>query len=184
MLIDQVRQRLALPPSARFLVIPAPRLLECTAMQLKLGPWAMGSTGETPNLGVYDCAYLRRHNFTQLFDEVCDGKADWGPFVTARGRCVRYRQEQESCRPFLGGSRPGDKRRSALDPQYPVDPVTGRPPRRPMLCAPGLVCTGDTEPVPYTCVKERPPDVCYQVLAWRCPWPSLSSKTLGCNCAS
>ena len=34
---------------------------------------------------------------------------------------------------------------------------------RPLLCAPDLVCTGDVEPTPYTCVKRRPANTCYQV---------------------
>ena len=34
---------------------------------------------------------------------------------------------------------------------------------RPLLCAPDLVCTGDVEPVPNTCVKRRPANTCYQV---------------------
>ena len=46
-------------------------------------------------------------------------------------------------------------------------PGAGRPPKRPLLCAPGLVCTGDTPPVPHTCVKARPANVCYQVRAGR-----------------
>jgi hypothetical protein len=50
-----------------------------------------------------------------------------------------------------------------LLPHYVVSEVDGRPPVRPMLCGPGLVCTGDVQPTPYTCVKVRPPNTCYQV---------------------
>ena len=50
-----------------------------------------------------------------------------------------------------------------LNPQYVVDAHSGRPPQRPLLCGPGLVCTGDVEPMPNTCVKIRPPNTCYQV---------------------
>jgi hypothetical protein len=34
---------------------------------------------------------------------------------------------------------------------------------RPLLCGPGLVCTGNVQPMPNTCVKVRPPNTCYQV---------------------
>jgi len=40
-----------------------------------------------------------------------------------------------------------------LTPQYVVSERDGRPPARPLLCGPGLVCTGDVEPMPNTCVK-------------------------------
>lgn len=40
-----------------------------------------------------------------------------------------------------------------LTPQYVVSGKDGRPPARPLLCTPGLVCTGDVEPMPNTCVK-------------------------------
>jgi hypothetical protein len=40
-----------------------------------------------------------------------------------------------------------------LTPQYVVSEKDGRPPARPLLCSPGLVCTGDVEPMPNTCVK-------------------------------
>jgi hypothetical protein len=53
-----------------------------------------------------------------------------------------------------------------LWPQYAVDVESGRPPTRPLLCGPGLVCTGESEPLPHTCVKARPPNVCYQVGRW------------------
>jgi hypothetical protein len=42
-----------------------------------------------------------------------------------------------------------------LTPQYVVSGKDGRPPARPLLCSPGLVCTGDVEPMPNTCVKVR-----------------------------
>eukprot|EP00879_Flechtneria_rotunda_P016272 GHRR01017025.1.p1 GENE.GHRR01017025.1~~GHRR01017025.1.p1 ORF type:complete len:343 (+),score=87.96 GHRR01017025.1:947-1975(+) len=54
---------------------------------------------------------------------------------------------------------------SQLWPHYVVDD-DGRPPVRPQLCAPGLACTGDLEPTPNTCVKVRPPNVCYQGPWW------------------
>lgn len=50
-----------------------------------------------------------------------------------------------------------------LVPHYVVDESHGRPPVRPQLCGPGLVCTGDVEPLPHTCVKVRPPNTCFQV---------------------
>jgi hypothetical protein len=48
-------------------------------------------------------------------------------------------------------------------PHFVVDVEHGRPPVRPLLCGPGLVCTGDVNPMPNTCVKIRPPNICYQV---------------------
>lgn len=91
---------------------------------------------------------------------MCANRTDWGPWPAVRGRCVKYRKEQQSCRPFFGNPTQGVTRSGA---QYVVDPDTGRPPVRPMVCGPGLVCTGETEPTPYTCVKARPADVCYTV---------------------
>jgi hypothetical protein len=145
-------------------LMPSPLtfILPCfPPLQVRMGPWAMGgSSGETPNFGRYDCSFLARHNFTQLFAQVCRNRTEWGPWPMARGRCVRYRREQQSCKVYWGG---GGAEDGGLSPQYVVEPATGRPPSRPLLCAPGLVCTGATEPVLFTCVKARPADVCYQV---------------------
>lgn len=120
-------------------------------------PQPTTETGETPNIRDFDCSQLKEL-FPDLFSLVCGGETNWGPWQVVRGRCVKYRQLDESCNAyFVGGSG------SLLGPQYAVEADSGRPPKRPLLCAPGLACTGDVGPVPHTCVKERPRDTCYQV---------------------
>jgi len=141
--------------------------------QQRLGPWAMAD-GETPNMPVggpaeLDCKYYREHGLTFLYEQICQGKDNWGPWKAVRGRCVPFRREQQSCNAYMGTSTDG-----ATDPLGMVHYVAGlhdaRPPRRPMVCGPGLVCTGEVDPVQYTCVKARPPNVCY-VTSW---WDSSS----------
>jgi hypothetical protein len=166
--------------------------------------------------------------------QVCRNTSHWGPWQAVRGRCSKYRKEQQSCNAYFaaavpslaptgsslkqhtrkhsssssstaqsalhhlgegsGGNSATAHKRSLLSPldafhapisssssssssntvlegshldqlapQYVVSDVDGRPPVRPMLCGPGLVCTGDVQPTPYTCVKVRPPNMCYQV---------------------
>jgi hypothetical protein len=71
--------------------------------------------------------------------------------------------QEESCQAEL---REGN---SLYGPEYAVK-ESGRPFTRPLRCGPGLICTGDVEPTPYTCVKARPPNVCYQGPWWNSTW--------------
>ena len=80
------------------------------------------------------------------------------PWVTVRGRCEKYRKEQQSCVADIGTLD------GTFGPHYVVD-ARGRPPVAPLVCGPGLACTGpDFFVLPNTCVRVRPPRVCYQVL--------------------
>ena len=121
--------------------------------QVKFGPWAMAPGGETPNFSDLDCAYMQVHGYHELFHHICMNQTTWGPFRPVRGQCAKYRREQQSCNGYLESG----------DSHYVVDNQSGAPPTRPLLCGPGLVCTGETGPVKQTCVKVRPPGVCYQV---------------------
>lgn len=129
----------------------------------RFGPWAITETGETPNFANYNCEYLQQNGFIDLFEKICANKTDWGPWPAVRGRCVPYRKEQQSCKPYLGSVSGRPKCANPKSVHYVVDPKTGAPPARPLLCGPGLVCTADSEPIPNTCVKARPPNVCYTV---------------------
>jgi hypothetical protein len=126
--------------------------------EVKFGPWAMGAGGETPDIKSTSCAALRRGNFSHLYERTCGGRDLWGPWLTVRGRCVKFRKLDQSCNSYIGGAGGG--------PHYAVDPDKGAPPSRPLMCAPGLVCTGDVQPVPHTCITARPRDTCYQAGGW------------------
>lgn len=71
----------------------------------------------------------------------------------SRGRCVKYRQENESCVPQYTST-------LSLLPKM----EDGKQFERPLLCDlnQDLVCTGPNfDVLPSTCVKERPRDTCY-----------------------
>uniref|UniRef100_A0A383W1N7 Sulfhydryl oxidase n=1 Tax=Tetradesmus obliquus TaxID=3088 RepID=A0A383W1N7_TETOB len=220
--------------------------------QVRFGPWAMAG-GETPNVSPGDCAFFKQQGYNWIFDQVCRNSSHWGPWQAVRGRCSKYRREQQSCNayfaaivPSLPPSRLKQHSRTAssssssstadmeanggvkhsgvgsdlanvrwrsllspleafhapgsssishtnsghsteavlgssgfnqLLPHYAVSEEDGRPPMRPMLCGPGLVCTGDVQPMPNTCVKVRPPNTCYQG-PW---WDSTSWCKVGSN---
>eukprot|EP00884_Botryococcus_braunii_P013073 jgi/Botrbrau1/21767/Bobra.43_1s0157.1 len=132
---------------------------------IKHGPFAITAEGETPNVAYQNCDFFHREGFDWIFKETCRGEDHWGPWYPMRGRCVKYRTEQQSCSVVWGPSLSPEKSKH-IHPQYFVNPKTGRPPARPLVCGPGLVCTGEVEPIPYTCVKARPPNVCYQGPWW------------------
>jgi hypothetical protein len=103
------------------------------------------------------CAQLQLGNFSDLFQQVCGGQSNWGPWLSVRGRCEKYRGEEESCNAHLA--------EGAFGPRY-VTGTDGRPPRGALVCAPGLACTGEFGPLPHTCVKARPPNACFQGPWW------------------
>lgn len=83
----------------------------------------------------------------------------------SRGRCVKYRAESQSCIPRLTGGL-----------EYALPKMeSGKQFKRPLLCDPNknLQCTGpEFEPLPSTCVTERPKDICYLGPWWNstsCP---------------
>jgi hypothetical protein len=103
------------------------------------------------------CAELQRGGFSELFEQVCGGQSNWGPWFAVRGRCEKYRGEEESCNAQMATG--------AFGPQY-VTGTDGRPPRAALVCGPGLACTGNFGPLPHTCVKARPPNTCFQGPWW------------------
>jgi hypothetical protein len=132
---------------------------------VKFGPDAAGAHGATPNMAMRSCDFFRRHasDYAWIWNNICGSTRGWGPWTATRGRCAKYRTEQQSCTATIAPD-------SKLGPTYHVSPVDGRPPARELVCAPGLVCTGDTHPLPHTCVKRRPKDVCYQGAWWDSSW--------------
>lgn len=124
--------------------------------QTMWGPWAQNQNGNTPGANGragLQCSQAKEYGMEWWFDTVCSRNTSWGPWQSMRGRCVRYRKEGESCLEALDTEPYG--------PLYPVRKDNGKSFGRAMLCHPDLICTGDVEPTPHTCVKRRPPNVCY-----------------------
>jgi len=138
------------------------------------GPWAMGSGGQTPGASGHagiQCADAQAANMTWWFDTVCGRNSSWGPFIAERGRCVPYRTEQQSCLPEL------TEVDALYGPLYPLQ-ENGKPYARPLRCAPGLICTGDVGPTPFTCVRKRPANVCFQGPWWdSTTWCKIGGST-------
>lgn len=118
--------------------------------------------------------------------DLVDGLADTRGFKTwvpSRGKCVRYRQEGESCIPTETAVGPFNhtfiRRVQAKSGAYAL----GGSLNRPLACAPGLVCTGpDFDVLPSTCVKARPQDLCYAGPWWNsteCPRTNKSAPGRG-----
>lgn len=130
------------------------------------GPFGMGTGGWSPGSngkGGFQCDTAQAAGMTWWWTTVCSQNASWGPWESMRGRCVRYREEQQSCQEDIQVDH------SIFGPQYATRP-DGRPFERAMRCRPDLVCTGDVEPTPHTCVKRRPADVCYSGPWWNSTW--------------
>uniref|UniRef100_A0A0G4HZL4 Sulfhydryl oxidase n=1 Tax=Chromera velia CCMP2878 TaxID=1169474 RepID=A0A0G4HZL4_9ALVE len=163
----------------------------------KWGAWAMGEGGKTPPEHCTSTleAITRKSENGQLskeqetalhesYAEVCETGIQWAkgvdPWKPVRGRCVKYRQKEESC----FGEALGFAKLEMGDPKFPsLFPLSfklfGRQPngqvfKRPLLCDPkggtrghGLVCTGaDFDVLPSTCTEARPPNVCFQGPWW------------------
>lgn len=94
----------------------------------------------------------------------------------ARGRCVKYRQEGQSCVPQFADFI--DSSKKSLLPKM----ESGKQFKRPLLCdtTRGLQCTGsDFDVMPSTCVAERPKDVCFLGPWWDstvCPRSETKAK--------
>jgi hypothetical protein len=143
--------------------------------QILWGPWAFGANGETPGASGHagiQCADAEAAGMSWWYDTVCSNSSSWGPFENVRGRCVPWRTDQQSCQPEL---REGN---ALFGPTYPVRD-NGNPFVRPLRCAPGLVCTGDVEPTPNTCVPVRPPNVCFQGPWWNSTWCKIGGAAGG-----
>jgi len=170
----------------------------------KWGQWAMGQNGHTPDFDhcgeEYEQLILEADaTFTEDLNEsrnaMCNstqvgatagymlvddlsttnGYLTWMP---SRGKCVKYRQEGESCVPTQSST-------GAFQSEFIRRAATGSGSLkgggsmdRPLACAPGLVCTGpDYDVLPSTCVKERPADLCYAGPWWistACPRTAMA----------
>ena len=134
--------------------------------EIMWGPWAMGNNGQTPGAngrGGFQCETAIEAGMVWWYDTVCSQNVSWGPWDSMRGRCVPYRNEHESCQEEI------QINHAMFGPEYAVRP-NGKPFSRPLRCRPDLVCTGDVEPLPHTCVKKRPPNVCYSGPWWNSTW--------------
>ena len=174
----------------------------------KWGAWAMGKDGHTPNFELCGPTYFAEieeiasqgdvSNLTVealklTRDRICgsrtvgvangiqlDGYSEDKLWKPSHGRCVKYRQEGQSCIPTLATqgrfANAFVRREQTANEEGAVYPNGGTM-ERPLACAPGLVCTGPNfDVLPSTCVKERPKDVCYAGPWWdssRCPRTSL-----------
>ena len=133
--------------------------------QVMWGPWAMGNGGQTPGAdgrAGFQCETAAQAGMEWWFESVCSKNSSWGPWDSVRGRCVQYRNEQESCQAEMVTD--GD-----MGPQYALQ-ADGKPFHRPLRCRPDLVCTGDVGPTPHTCVQRRPPNVCFTGPWWDSTW--------------
>ncbi|CAE7453536.1 Khsrp, partial [Symbiodinium sp. CCMP2456] len=173
----------------------------------KWGSWAMGIGGHTPNFGLCGESYYAEieaiasqgdvENVTLealklTRDKIC-GSSTVGVangvqlqnyskhrvWKTSRGRCVKYRLEGQSCIPTLSSGRFRSAFVRRAQSQSGTSYPNGGTLERPLACAPGLVCTGPSfDVLPSTCVRERPPDVCYAGPWWdssRCPRTSMQT---------
>jgi len=160
----------------------------------KWGPWAMGSSPKSPifqgkTIQAEYCTPEKKAEIDAVtnpvdkaallksWDDMCDVgyTANINLWKPIRGRCVNYRQEGQSCwsEPLYYSE--------ILKPRFPRD-EEGKTFGRPLLCAPGLACTGpDYYVLPNTCVKKRPQNICFLGPWWDssvCPRQGKSSPGL------
>lgn len=118
--------------------------------------------------------------------ELVDGLAGTTGYKTwmpSRGKCVRFRQEGESCIPTETATGPFNHTFIRRVQKKSGDYALGGSMDRPLACAPGLVCTGaDFDVLPSTCVKARPQDLCYAGPWWdstECPRTNRTAPRRG-----
>mmetsp|Transcript_24956 Transcript_24956/g.27909 ORF Transcript_24956/g.27909 Transcript_24956/m.27909 type:complete len:593 (-) Transcript_24956:44-1822(-) len=112
---------------------------------------------QTAAIDVYKSA-KERCNATDGSSEGVNVVASLRPFYGkgSRGRCVKYRQEGQSCVPQSVET----NTMTSVGPKM----VSGKQFKRPLLCdtTKGLHCTSsDFDVLPSTCVQERPQDICF-----------------------
>jgi len=134
----------------------------CSSWQKHLNATRTNSNGENNNISA--------QSVTQSATLWCPetGEAPTGVWRPVQAQCVKYRTEWQSC---LGDAVSYPEK--GLTPAYKLMQSTGVPFERPLLCHPGLVCTGaNYEVMPSTCVPERVKDTCYYGPWWdstKCP---------------
>jgi hypothetical protein len=148
------------------------------------GPWAMARDGSTPQweycfsaadfvANSTDEALIASYNADCVASTVGDYGIKLGPKTEAwkpiRGRCVAFRKVEESCigNPLEFGP---------FEPDFGLNYAreeNGWPFPRPLVCGPGLTCTGaEFEVRPSTCVVQRPQNTCFYGPWWdstQCP---------------
>jgi len=172
----------------------------------KWGQWAIGRHGHTPDFDhcgeEYENLILAanasdQHDLNESRNAICnstrvnatagymliDDLANTGGYLTwmpSRGKCVKYRQEGESCVPTQKSNGAFQSEFIRRSPTASGGLSGGGSMDRPLACAPGLVCTGpDYEVLPSTCVKERPADLCYAGPWWNstaCPRTAMAKN--------
>lgn len=148
------------------------------------GPWAMDRDGSTPQweycysaanfvANSTDEALIASYNADCVASTVGDYGIKLGPKTEAwkpiRGRCVAFRKAEESC---IGNPLEFGPFEDEFGLNYARE-QNGWPFPRPLICGPGLTCTGaDFEVRPSTCVIQRPPNTCFDGPWWdstECP---------------
>ncbi|KAL7006377.1 hypothetical protein EMMF5_004030 [Cystobasidiomycetes sp. EMM_F5] len=162
----------------------------------KWGRWAMNADGTTPQSEYcFEAAAIAANStdkaFLASYQQMCvdstlgDFGLSMGPKIEtwkpARGTCVKYRTAQQSCigNPLEFG---------AFENEFGLSfkrQEDGKPFARPLVCGPGLVCTGpDYEVSPSTCLPQRPKDICYSGPWWdstECPRTASNTSKGGLN---
>ncbi|KID86269.1 Erv1/Alr [Metarhizium guizhouense ARSEF 977] len=148
------------------------------------GPWAMNRDGSTPQWeycykaadfvgNSSDQALINSYYSECVANTIGDYGIKLGPKIEAwkpiRGKCVKFRQAEQSCigNPLEFGAY---EREFGLNYKREED---GAPFPRPLVCGPGLTCTGpDFDVRPSTCVHQRPQNICFAGPWWdstQCP---------------
>lgn len=148
------------------------------------GPWAMARDGSTPqweycfNVADFvgnstDEALISSYNAECVASTVGDYGIKLGPKTEAwkpiRGRCETFRKVEESC---IGNPLEFGPFQHEFGLNYDRE-ENGWPFPRPLVCGPGLTCTGaDFDVRPSTCVVQRPLNTCFGGPWWdstQCP---------------
>ncbi|ODA84213.1 hypothetical protein RJ55_02731 [Drechmeria coniospora] len=162
----------------------------------KWGQWAMNRDGTTPQweycynaadfvANSTDEALISSYNADCVASTVGDYGIKLGPKIEAwkpaRGRCVKFRKEDQSCigNPLEFGP---------FEPEFGLNyfrEENGWPFPRPLVCGPGLTCTGaDFDVRPSTCVIQRPVNKCFYGPWWdstQCPRTQPGTPKGGLN---
>lgn len=150
----------------------------------KWGRWAMNRDGTTPQSEYcYEVAKIAANStdkaFLASYQEMCVDRTlgDYGISIgakleawkPARGTCVKYRTAEQSC---ISNPLEFNAFEEDFGLSYKLQ-ENGWPFPRPLVCGPGLTCTGaEFEVSPSTCVTQRPMNKCFAGPWWdstQCP---------------
>jgi hypothetical protein len=160
----------------------------------KWGPWAMARDGSTPGWeycfevadfvgNSTDEALIASYNAECVVSTVGDYGIKLGSKVEAwkpvRGKCVKFRKAEQSC---IGNPLKFGPFEHEIGLKF-ARKEDGSPFPRPLVCGPGLTCTGaDFDVRPSTCVVRRPLNRCFAGPWWdstQCPRTDVSAPKGG-----